>query len=60
MSPPSTTRYENHRSPAEIISHGVLMYSRFRLGYRDAEEVPCARGMAVVYEAIRKWCRKFG
>src|SRR5687767_7445543 len=55
-----TDRYKNHRFPAEIISHGVWLYYRFCLSYRDVEELLFARGVFVSYEAIRKWCRKFG
>jgi putative transposase len=55
-----TDRYKNHRFPVEIISHGVWLYYRFCLSYRDIEELLFARGILVSYEAIRKWCRKFG
>src|SRR3712207_1622737 len=58
--PVLTDRYKNHRFPAEIISHGVWLYFRFCLSYRDVEELLFARGIIVTYEAIRKWCRKFG
>jgi putative transposase len=60
MNTPSLNRYKNHRFPAEIISHGVWLYFRFCLSYRDVEELLFARGIIVTYEAIRKWCRKFG
>jgi putative transposase len=61
MTPPAhTERYKNHRCPAEIISHGVWLYYRFCLSYRDVEELLFVRGILVTYEAIRKWCRKFG
>jgi putative transposase len=60
MSTPTPNRYKNHRFPAEIISHGVWLYFRFCLSYRDVEELLSARGVIVTYEAIRKWCRKFG
>jgi putative transposase len=56
----SPNRYKNHRFPAEIISHGVWLYFRFCLSYRDVEELLFVRGVIVSYEAIRKWCRKFG
>jgi putative transposase len=39
MSTPVTNRYKNHRLPAEIISHGVWLYFRFCLSYRDVEEL---------------------
>jgi len=60
MNPPSTNLYKNHRFPAEIISHSVWLYYRFCLSYRDVEELLFVRGVTVSYEAIRKWCRKFG
>src|SRR2546430_12696500 len=55
-----TNSYKHHRFPAEIISHGVWLYYRFCLSYRDVEELLFARGVIVTYEAIRKWCQKFG
>jgi putative transposase len=61
MNTPATpNRYKNHRFPGEIISHGVWLYYRFCLSYRDVEELLFERGVIVTYEAIRKWCRKFG
>jgi putative transposase len=58
--PATPERYKHHRFPAEIISHGVWLYYRFCLSYRDVEELLFVRGILVIYEAIRKWCRKFG
>ena len=55
-----TNPYTHQRFPAEIISHGAWLYFRFCLSYRDVEELLFARGIIVTYEAIRKWCRKFG
>jgi putative transposase len=55
-----TNLYQHHRFPAEIIGHGVWLYFRFCLSYRDVEELLFARGVIVTYEVIRKWCRKFG
>jgi hypothetical protein len=46
MTPPANPeRYKNHRFPAEIISHGVWLYYRFTLSYRDVQELLFARGM---------------
>src|SRR5919198_17078 len=53
-------RYKHHRFPGEIISHGVWLYYRFPLSYRDVEELLCERGIDVTHEAIRQWCLKFG
>jgi putative transposase len=36
------------------------LYFRFCLSYRDVEALLFARGVIVTYEALRKWCRKFG
>jgi putative transposase len=58
--PANTERYKKHRVPSEIISHGGGLSSRFCLSYRDVEELLFVRGVIVTYEAIRKWCRKFG
>jgi putative transposase len=56
----STNRYKNYRFPTEIIGHGVWLYYRCCLCYRDVEELLFARGVIVSYETIRKWYRKFG
>ena len=55
-----TISYHGYRFPREIISHGVWMYHRFSLSLRDVEELLAKRGIAVTYETIRQWCRKFG
>ena len=61
MTPPGDSeRYKQHRFPGDIISHGVWLYYRFSLSYRDVEELLFVRGVTVSHEAIRKWCRKFG
>jgi putative transposase len=58
--PVLTDRDKHQRFPAEIMSHGVWLYDRFCLRYRDVEELLFARGIIVTYEAIRKWCVKLG
>ena len=61
MTPPADSeRYKHHRFPSEIISHGVWLYYRFPLSYRDVQELLFERGITVTHEAIRQWCRKFG
>jgi transposase-like protein len=61
MTPPADPeRYKNHRFPGEIIRHGVWLYYRFPLSYRDVQELLFERGIDVTHEAIRQWCRKFG
>ncbi len=59
MRQPSTL-YKRHRFPGEIISHVVWLYYRFLLSYRDVEELLAEQGIAVSYETVRRWCRKFG
>ena len=56
----STASYRGHRFPPEIISHAVWLYYRFCLSFRDVEDLLAERGIAVSYESIRHWCRKFG
>jgi putative transposase len=58
--PATTERYKNHRFPGEIIGHGVWLYYRFTLSYRNVEELLFERGIIVSQEAIHQWCRKFG
>src|SRR5262252_3635678 len=61
MTPPADPeRYKNHRFLGEIISHGVWLYYRFPLSYRDVQELLFERGIDVTHEAIRQWCLKFG
>ena len=60
MNTPEGNPYKRHRFPAEIIRHGVWLYFRFCLSYRDVEEMMAARGVRLIYEAVRYWCRKLG
>jgi len=50
----NSERYKNHRFPGEIISHGVWLYYRFTLSYRDVQEILLERGIEVSHEAIRQ------
>ncbi|GLS18096.1 IS6 family transposase [Labrys miyagiensis] len=52
--------YARHQFPPEIIRHGVWLYLRFTLSYRDVEELLAERGLEVSYETIRRWVLKFG
>jgi putative transposase len=52
--------YRGHRFPPEIIAHAVWLYHRFTLSFREIEDLLAERGVIVSYEAIRRWCRKFG
>jgi putative transposase len=55
--PPS---YKGHRYPVEVIAHGVWLYHRFPLSYREVEELMLERGVIVSYETVPRWCAKFG
>lgn len=52
--------YRGHRFPASIIRHGVWLYFRFSLSYRDVEDLLAERGIEVSYETVRRWVLKFG
>ncbi len=52
--------YRRHRFPGLVIQHGVWLYLRFALSYRDVEEFLAERGLDVLYEMIRRWVLKFG
>ena len=39
--------YKRHRCPVEIIDHGVWLYFRFPLRFREVEELMLARGVGV-------------
>src|SRR5215218_10903796 len=52
--------YARHQFPPEVIQHAVWLYLRFTLSYRDVEDLLAERGLAVSYETVRRWVRKFG
>ena len=56
----TTERYKNHHFPDALIRHGVWLYYRFTLRYRDVQGLLFERDIIVSHEALRKWCRKFG
>ena len=45
--------YTGFRCPPEIIGHGVWLYHRFPLSFRDVQELMLERGVDVSYETIR-------
>ena len=55
---PALISYKCHRFPAEIISHCVWLYFRFCLSYHDVEDLMAERGVTLICEAVRYWCRK--
>ena len=42
--------YRGHWFRGEIISHGVWLYHRFSLSFRENEELMAKRGIFVTYE----------
>ena len=52
--------YRGFCFPPEVIAHAVFLYHRFPLSLRDVEDLLAQRGIAVSYETIRRWCRRFG
>ncbi len=48
-----TPSYHGYRSPPEIISYAVWLYHRFRMSFREVEDLLAQRGITVSYEAIR-------
>lgn len=56
----SPVSYKRHRFPSQIIAHAVWLYFRFPLSLRLVEELLLERGIAVSYETIRRWGKKFG
>jgi putative transposase len=53
-----TNPYKRHRFPAEIIRHGVWLYFRCCLRYRDVDALMAARGIILTSEAVRYGCRQ--
>jgi putative transposase len=54
------SQYRGYRFPPEIIAHAVWLYFRFRVSFRDVQDLLTERGIIVSHEAIRQWCTKFG
>lgn len=38
----------------------MWLYHLFSLSLRDVELLLVERGLAISYETVRRWCRKFG
>jgi putative transposase len=55
-----TPSYRGFRFPFEIISHAVWLYHRLCLSFREVQGLLAEHDIAVTYETVRKWCRKFG
>ena len=54
------TSYSRHRFPPFIIQHSIWLYARFKLSYRDVEDLLAKRGLDISHETVRRWFLKFG
>src|SRR5271165_6003932 len=52
--------YSGYRFPPEIIHQAIWLYLRFRLSFRDVEDLLAERGIAISYETVRRWVNHFG
>ena len=43
-----------------VISYAVYLYHRYRLSYRDVQELLFEPGIDVSHESVRAWCMRFG
>src|ERR1700716_1379093 len=55
-----TISYRRYRFPSKVIQHGVWLYLRFTLSFRDVEDLLAERGIVVSYETVRRWVNHFG
>jgi putative transposase len=58
MNPPPAPHYR-HRFPTKITGHAVWLYHVFSLSLRDVELILAECGIAVSYETVRRWRKKF-
>ena len=56
----SANPYKRHRVPPAVFQYAVWHYHRFTLSHRDIEDRLAERGIEVSYEAVRRWCNRFG
>lgn len=54
-----SSAFTGFRLPAEIIVLAVRWYLRFGLSYRDLEELPAERGIAVDHATVHRWVQRF-
>jgi putative transposase len=58
--PTDAISHAGYRFPPDVISYAVWLYYRFPLSLRIIEELLAARGIALIYETVRRWSVKFG
>ncbi|MGH3855612.1 MAG: hypothetical protein ACRDR6_19405 [Pseudonocardiaceae bacterium] len=55
----SSSRYNGHRYPTEIINYGMWLRHLSPLSFREVEETITERGVVVSYETIPQRCQRF-
>ena len=55
----SSSVFAGFRFPSEVISVAVRWYLRYRLSYRDVEELLAERGVTVDHVTIYRWVQRF-
>jgi putative transposase len=50
----------DYRFAPDVISYAVWLYYRFPVSLRMVEEMLAARGIALTYETVRCWAKRFG
>jgi len=59
MSSSSASAFAGFRFPREVISVAVRWYLRYRLSYRDVEELLAERGVNVDHVTVYRWVQRF-
>jgi putative transposase len=49
--------YKGYRMTKSIIGYAVRLYYRYKLSLRGISELLLERGIEVIYETIRNWCK---
>ncbi len=52
--------YRGYRFPREVIARAVWLCHRFKLSFRDVEDLMFESGITVSYETVHQWCLTFG
>ena len=55
----SSSAFAGYRFPPEIIVLAVRWYLRFRLSYRDVEELLTERGIEIDRATVFRWVQRF-
>src|SRR5207237_4243516 len=57
--PAPRSAFAGYRFPPEVITLAVRWYLRFRLSYRDVEELLAERGIEVDHATVYRWVQRF-